>query len=1027
MIKTPQQWRWLVYAFIWLCTLTTSYGQISWPQNQLLPSFPSTAPTQDLIILRETSQSWEAEGPALGHNTGHIDGDGWLCQTGIDAPNQHMIYGPYVTTLPAGGNTANFRIKVDNNTANNDPMVTIDVRDATTGQGLASRIINRQDFATASTYNDFSLPFTIPADGHSIELRVFWHGGAYIKVDRLWVNRSQSTDEMVLFASLKGIVNKTQPRIFSYEGDAFAEGQYTWLNSLGLGYNEPADKWDLISKYLNEIDGIIVYDNGQPHTINLATTLAANQNALVVAPSLVSRLTSAPYNLPIVMDMRGQFTSKLQVYQTLFNNYWSGLDKRVLIGLNPNAHKAALREYATALGAAVIWLDPNVSGESELLNNFLSSMPAGANYMGWWPEEGPGVERASNYGIATIASDWSTNLTVHSGMPRTVNVSAPPAKPALQNKLYVAFILSDGDNLQYVEHLMRKLWNNPDRGSVPIGWTLSPAMLDAMPGALNFYYQTATNNDNLISGPSGYGYSYPNSYPNATSLNRFVTTTEDYTKRAGFRVVTIWNTITGGINQNVGQSFANHAPSLLGLTAQNTGGGLSIYNNSMPGMALSCNYCTNEQAMKDHIGYASENWDGNSPRFIIIQAQPWQGVTPTSFKNVANSLNSNYVVVRPDHIFQLIREANGLNVNPGNGLPEPPEGYSAWQSHNFSDRYIRHASSRGRIDANISPVNDAYWKMVPGLAGAGVSFQSRNFPNRYLRHRSGEVWLDDYENTDGYKQDATFYLRAGLADGSKQSFESYNLPGSYIRHRNSELFVESISNDLGRNDATFKQLGGSTSTFSIQIEGESFSLQSGIQVESCVEGGNNVGYIDADDWMVYDINVPASGSYMVEYRVASPNSTGTLQLENAGGSPVYGTVNISNTGGWQNWTTVSHTVNLNSGQQQLAIKATAGGWNINWLRISSSSAAAYARVAQEDDIEGNKDLKIYPNPSTHTLNIIGLQESTHMEIFDLSGSRISSTVIEPGQSIDISQLKAGTYLIQLTNINGSFVRKFIKK
>lgn len=80
--------------------------------------------------------------------------------------------------------------------------------------------------------------------------------------------------------------------------------------------------------------------------------------------------------------------------------------------------------------------------------------------------------------------------------------------------------------------------------------------------------------------------------------------------------------------------------------------------------ALSCNYCTNEQAMKDAIASAASGWNGTAPRFIIIQAQPWQGVTPTSFKNVAHSLNANYVVVRPDHIFQLIREANGLAVDP---------------------------------------------------------------------------------------------------------------------------------------------------------------------------------------------------------------------------------------------------------------------------------------------------------------------------------------------------------------------------
>jgi hypothetical protein len=38
---------------------------------------------------------------------------------------------------------------------------------------------------------------------------------------------------------------------------------------------------------------------------------------------------------------------------------------------------------------------------------------------------------------------------------------------------------------------------------------------------------------------------------------------------------------------------------------------------------------------------------------------------PSDFLSVANGLDSKYVVVRPDHIFQLIREANGLPINPG--------------------------------------------------------------------------------------------------------------------------------------------------------------------------------------------------------------------------------------------------------------------------------------------------------------------------------------------------------------------------
>ena len=531
--------------------------------------------------------------------------------------------------------------------------------------------------------------------------------------DLIFLNNNTDA-EMYLFSSLKGLVNGTQPRIFSYEGDAFAEGPYTWLNSLGVKYNETTP-WAVLSKYSSEISGLIVYDAAQPHTVNLAARLAKDYNALVASPGLLSRLTAAPYDFPVLLDLRGQFTGELQIYQYIFDNYWENTDKRILIGLSPEHHKASLREYAIALGAAVIWLDPKKSAESALLNRFLASMPAGANYMGWWPEEQPGVDRLSNYGLTTIASDYCTKLTFHSGMPRLIDPRPMPAKPALENKIYVAFIISDGDNLQYVEHRMRRFWDDPTRGYVPIGWTVSPAMVDAMPGALNYFHQSATNNDNLISGPSGYGYTYPNNWVTRLlndALANFVAKTEEYNVAAGLRVITVWNTITGSIYSSVGNIFANNAPTLLGVTAQNTGGNQTIYAGKLPGKPLSCNYCTGEQAMRDHIISASNGWNSTTPRFLIIQGNPWNSeINPTGFRNVRNYFNSGehagkYVFVRPDHIFQLIREANGLPVNPGavegNGTGLTGTYYN---DQNFETKIAERIDSAVDFDwGNASPV-----------------------------------------------------------------------------------------------------------------------------------------------------------------------------------------------------------------------------------------------------------------------------------------------------------------------------------
>jgi endoglucanase len=126
------------------------------------------------------------------------------------------------------------------------------------------------------------------------------------------------------------------------------------------------------------------------------------------------------------------------------------------------------------------------------------------------------------------------------------------------------------------------------------------------------------------------------------------------------------------------------------------------------------------------------------------------------------------------------------------------------------------------------------------------------------------------------------------------------------------------------------------------LQAEDYSQQQGTQLENTTDagGGKNVGYIDAGDWLSYagtPVNIPSTGNYVIEYRVASQNGGGSLAFEEAGGAPVYGTIAIPATGGWQNWTTVKHTVNLSAGSHKFGVKANAGGWNINWIRISKAN------------------------------------------------------------------------------------------
>ncbi|WKD50656.1 carbohydrate-binding protein [Microbulbifer spongiae] len=129
-----------------------------------------------------------------------------------------------------------------------------------------------------------------------------------------------------------------------------------------------------------------------------------------------------------------------------------------------------------------------------------------------------------------------------------------------------------------------------------------------------------------------------------------------------------------------------------------------------------------------------------------------------------------------------------------------------------------------------------------------------------------------------------------------------------------------------------------TVTLPAKIEAEHFCEMSGVQIESTSDtgGGSSVGYLDTGDWMSYNITVPSSGDYTVSYRVAALGSGGVLQLEKRGGSPVYGQLDIPNTGDWQSWTTIQQTVQLDAGEQEIAIAVLGPAWNLNWLDIQSS-------------------------------------------------------------------------------------------
>lgn len=632
---------------------------IHWPKNQALPSFPSPAANLDLVSLSSTL-AYEGEDPDNGQTTGKADEDGWLAVAGTDKAGKLILDIKDITAVPVGNTKAEFHLSVDKFSDENGVVAVLEVRNQQADTILGSLDVSNWDFAQENASQTFEVPLTVPDSSHPLELRVLWTGKSSVKLYDVSFQSPLRADEVAMFETLRGVVNHTQPRIY----DQDKSGTY-WLDALGLSYTRVKDNWQLIDKYLAEVKGIVVYDPEVPDTYNLATTIAGLKNAIVAAPSLLEKLTSSPYNLPIIEDLRSKFKSNLEVYNYLYDTYWSKTTHRVLVGLSPDL-KTNLREYAMGINAAIVWLNPAVPEEEAILDKFMKDMPYGTGlYLGWWPDEANGVTKTSEFGLATVAADYSSNLSVLSGTSRKITPPKAPVKPPLENKVYLTYIVSDGDNLQYVEGTLPKLWETPNRGEIPIGWTVSPLMVDAMPGVLDYLNRTATDNDVLISGPSGMGYTYPNLWTDQKGLDLFFSHTNDYMSRSGIRVLTVWNTVVGPTNPNVGKSIAEHAPSLLGFTSQGNTGVITLYNDSMPGQELQKGYGSSESDLTTHVEDAMEKWDHESPLFIGIQAQPWS-VSYQNFVNAYNYFKNNkdISIVRPDVYFQLMRESSHLTIDP---------------------------------------------------------------------------------------------------------------------------------------------------------------------------------------------------------------------------------------------------------------------------------------------------------------------------------------------------------------------------
>lgn len=356
-------------------------------------------------------------------------------------------------------------------------------------------------------------------------------------------------DDLLTAATLQGLYNSAQmpSRLYLIQRP---EDQF-WLTQLPSSIRVkqlPSPSQGgllqmLLQRFRGVIRGAIETDPANADTVNLATTMAGIDHAIVIDPSQIPLAVSL--GIPVLYNFdTAAFTadSVVQTYQWAVQNLLPLTSTKLLVMLPPG-NGGDIRDYTVATKAFIFYLTSTDSAEQTVMNTIFAHTPANTPVMGYIPDEGPDVAYLSSLGHFLNASDDLSNESFWASVPSPASVRQPTqAAPlaAQPNTVYVAFMVSDGDNAQYMQDAMISNWLGPDLGSVPEGWTVAPGSIDFDPAMMEYYSSHVPADSELDSGPSGVGYATQMS---GADLTQFAQLTQQYMQRDDLGTVDDWEAL----------------------------------------------------------------------------------------------------------------------------------------------------------------------------------------------------------------------------------------------------------------------------------------------------------------------------------------------------------------------------------------------------------------------------------------------------------------------------------------------------
>lgn len=399
-------------------------------------------------------------------------------------------------------------------------------------------------------------------------------------------------DTAVMAACVQGIVNRSAPRLYLDEASPSSRPAYwkallqregEWL--YGARWEELESLEALLEWAGARLHGQVIWDPHVPATLNVATTVAGVEDAIVTSPE---KAESCP--LPVMLDLRHRFdgrasgSAKNDAYRWCLDAYlrtgrcslrklfleddawtlreqglvthavnrdgivasrgfvfdlspWSDEapadEPRQPVGVDASTYRAILETVERGAGGR--WL-------TELIGFFAfrkySSEGRPGSRHAPVPTEWETVYQATPYGVyqSTLTTNvFNQSFHAHARVNLQPVKPRPPRPPPLAPVTYLCFHMGDYDSPYALYERMPRYWEDPYRGELPLAWGVSPHLMDTFPDLIERLYRTATPNDFFVADAGAAGYFNPSRVP-AEKWPLFIRHNRQAFSRAGYRM-----------------------------------------------------------------------------------------------------------------------------------------------------------------------------------------------------------------------------------------------------------------------------------------------------------------------------------------------------------------------------------------------------------------------------------------------------------------------------------------------------------